>query len=147
MIIVADFTDPKVLPSVVRKIKESGIDVGILVNNVGILGPHFMPFLELDNDTVENMIYVNVLAATVLCHSLLPDMKRKGRGGIINISSNGGNIIVPYLSEYIATKHYMTAFTQAISAEYSDSGVTIQCIEPGQTETSMTDLFKKVVIS
>ena len=130
---------------VVQKIEEFEIDIGVLVNNVGLLGPHQMPFLELDQQTVIDMINVNVLAATVLCHSLLPKMKKKGKGAIINISSLGAYVIMPYLAEYGATKHYMSAFTQAIAAECSDSGVTIQCIEPGTVETAMTEHFDEVI--
>ena len=146
-IIVADFTKPEVLPMVVQDIEQFNIDVGVLVNNVGLLGPHHMPFLELDQQTVIDIINVNVLAATVLCHSLLPKMKKKGKGAIINVSSMGAYFIMPYLAEYGATKHYMSAFTQAIAAEYSGSGVTIQCIEPGAVETSMTEHFDEVNIA
>ena len=146
MIIVADFTNPEVLPMIVKEINVSGIDVGALVNNVGLLGPHYMSFLELDNETVKNMINVNVLAATVLCHAILPDMKKKGRGAIINISSAVEQCVAPYLAVYSATKHYMSAFTQAIAAEYSNCGVTIQCVEPGEVSTEMTKLFIRKVL-
>lgn len=116
----------------------------MLVNNVGLLGEHQMPFLQLDRDTVCNIITVNCTAATVLCHALLPKMIENGRGAIINISSSGSKYPCPYLAVYAATKHYMTAFTQAIAAEYLDSGVTIQCIEPGVVSTKMTEYFDKV---
>ena len=138
MIIVADFTQPEVLSTIIKEISEAQIDVGVLVNNVGINLPYPKPFVESDQDFVKNIIYVNVLAATVLCHALLPNMKKKGKGAIINISSAAGHMILPYLAEYCGTKHYLSAFTQAIAAEYSDSGVTVQLIEPGMVETAMT---------
>ena len=128
---------------IVNKLDEFQIDIGVLVNNVGLLGGHQMPFLELDRDTVMNMINVNVTAGTYLCHALLPRMKQKGKGAIINISSTGSLGYFPYLAEYTATKHYMTAFTRAIASENSDSGVTIQCIEPGQVATEMTKYMEK----
>ena len=56
-----------------------------------------MPFLALDEPTVVGMINVNILAATVLCHSLLPKMKEKGKGAIINISSIAAYFFAPYL--------------------------------------------------
>ena len=129
---------------IVNKLDEFNLDIGVLVNNVGLLGGHFMPFLELDRKTVVDMINVNVTAGTYLCHALLPKMKQKRKGAIINISSTGSLFYMPYLAEYAATKHYMTAFTRALSVENSDSGVTIQCIEPGQVATEMTKYFEKM---
>ena len=114
------------------------------MNNVGMLGPHQMPFLGLDRETVVGIVNVNVLTATFLCHALLPKMKKKGKGAVINISSIANYFVGPYISVYTATKHYMSAFTQSIAAEYSDSGITIQCIEPGAVETAMTQYFDEV---
>ena len=145
-IIVADFTNPNILPTIVTKIDEFEIDIGVLVNNVGLLGGHAMPFLELEKIAVLDIINVNVTSATHLCHSLLPKMIAKGRGAIINLSSVASHSPCPYYAEYAATKHYLTAFTQALASEYSDSGVTIQCVEPGQVETEMTKYFDKVFI-
>ena len=128
---------------IVNKLDEFNLDIGVLVNNVGLLGGHHMPFLELDRNTVIDMITVNITAGTYLCHALLPKMKQKRKGAIINISSIASLLDVPYLAEYAATKHYMTAFTRAIATENSEYGVTIQCIEPGQVATEMTKYFDK----
>ena len=92
----------------------------MLVNNVGLLGPHFMPFLELSEKMVQDIIVVNVLAGTMLCHSLLPDMLKKKKGAIINIGSICSYYPLPYLATYAATKYFTAAFSQAIAAEYSD---------------------------
>ena len=72
------------------------------------------------------MLTVNMLAVTLLCHALLPEMTGRGRGAIINISSVAGLIPLPYLAVYSATQHYISAFTQAIAQELSGSGVVIQ---------------------
>merc|ERR1711970_1522859 len=141
MVIVADFTQIKVLDHIVAKLRESKVDIGVLVNNVGILGPHFQPFLELDRKTVKDMITVNISAATVLCHELLPGMVKKGKGAIINISSTASFLSGPYLAEYFATKHYLHAFTEAIAIENEGTGVIIQEVDPGQVATEMTKDF------
>ena len=130
--------------NVVRELDKLNIDIGILVNNVGMLGEHQMPFLELDESTVVGMINVNVLTATVLCHSILPKLKRRGKGAIINISSIAAYFFAPYLALYASTKHYLSAFTMALAAENADSGIYIQCIEPGAVETAMTQFFDVV---
>merc|ERR1712037_312055 len=114
LIIKADFTDVSVLPVIVSRLKEEQVEVGILVNNVGILGPSGgpWPFLQLDLAYVKDMITVNITAATYLCHQLLPAMVAKGKGAVINIASTGSYGPGPYLAEYIATKHYMHSFTE-----------------------------------
>merc|ERR1712037_154917 len=71
LIIKADFTDVSVLPVIVSRLKEEQVEVGILVNNVGILGPGNLPFLELDLAIVK----------------LLPAMVAKRKGAVINIAS------------------------------------------------------------
>ena len=141
MIIVADFTDIEVLDKIVEEIRESKIDVGVLVNNVGILGPHFMPFLELDGKIVKDMVTVNISAATILCHKLLPAMVKKKKGAVINIASFGSFLMGAYLAEYIATKHYMHAFTEAIAVELENTGVIVQEVDPAEVATEMTKDF------
>merc|ERR1712210_140087 len=92
LIIQADFTDVSVLPVIVSKLQEEQVEVGILVNNVGILGPGNLPFLELDLAIVKDMPTVNITAATYLCHQLLP----RGKGAVINIASIGSYFPGPY---------------------------------------------------
>ena len=143
-IIIADFVDPDVLPKIIADLERFDIDIGILVNNVGMLGEHFMPFQELDEKTVIGMINVNILATTVLCHSILRKMKEKGRGAVVNLSSTAAYIFSPYLAVYTATKNYMSAFTVAIAEEYKGTGIEIQCVEPGAVKTRMTQYFDEV---
>jgi len=138
IIVVADFTDGEAVTKVVKEVKDKGLDIGVLVNNVGMFGPHFMPFLELEEKTVKDMITVNIMTATLLCHAILPDMKKKNKGAIINICSSTSFYTMPYLTEYSATKRYIAAFTAGLQAENSDSKVIIQELDPGQVSTNMT---------
>jgi len=141
LIIQVDFTDVSVLPVIVQRLKEEKIEVGVLVNNVGILGPGMLPFLELDSAIVKDMITVNITAATYLCHQLLPAMIAKGKGAIINIASFGSYVPGPYLAEYVATKHYMHSFTESLALEVEGTGVVIQEMDPGAVNTEMTKDF------
>jgi len=141
LIIQADFTDISVLPVIVQKLKEEEVEVGVLVNNVGILGPGMLPFLELDLGIVKDMVTVNITAATYLCHQLLPAMIAKKKGAIINIASLGSYVPGPYLAEYIATKHYMHSFTESLALETEGTGVVIQEMDPGAVNTEMTKEF------
>lgn len=138
LIIVADFTVSEAAGKVVRALKDNDIDIGMLVNNVGIFGPHFMPFLELEEKMAKDMITVNIMAATLLCHAILPGMKKKNKGAIINLCSSSSFYTMPYLTEYSATKRYIAAFTSGLQAENLDSKVIIQELDPGQVSTNMT---------
>jgi len=137
LVIVIDFAENDV-SMVMKKIKEQNIEVGMLVNNVGILGPHFMPFLELEEKMVRDMISVNITTATLLCHSILPGMLERNRGAIINICSSSSFYTMPFMTEYSATKHYIAAFTAGLQIENENTNVIIQELDPGQVNTNMT---------
>merc|ERR1711970_274301 len=141
-IIVIDFTRVEDFPKISEKVKEDKLDLGIVVNNVGSFGEHAMPFLKYPQSDLINMININCTAATVLCHDFLPDMKDKGRGAIINISSQLGSIAVPIAAVYCSTKHYMKALTKALQMESGGSGVIIQDVLPGMVETELSKYVK-----
>ncbi len=81
------------------------------------------------------MIQLNITAVVELTGLFLPDMKQRGKGGIINISSIAGFQPLPYMSIYAATKAFVLNFTEALWAENQDSGVNILALCPGPTES------------
>ena len=78
----------------------------------------------------QDIITVNVLPLTLLCHALLPDMAGRGRGALVNICSVAGLVAVPHLAVYSATQHYISALTRALATEYAGTGVVIQEVSP-----------------
>merc|ERR1719450_1507050 len=74
MTVVADFTNADTVPKAIKKIKSANIDLGILVNNVGVLGPSHLPFLELDKSSVKEIIIVNTLPLTLLYQATFPSL-------------------------------------------------------------------------
>jgi len=137
--IVADFTDTDSVSKVVKKVKSLNNEIGVLVNNAGMMGPGYVSITDMEKKSIKEMLTVNMLAVTLLCHALLPEMTGRGRGAIINISSVAGLIPLPYLAVYSATQHYISAFTQAIAQEASGSGVVIQEVDPGQVDGARTN--------
>ena len=81
------------------------------------------------------MIQLNITAVVELTGLFLPQMKQRGTGGIINISSIAGFQPLPYMSIYAATKAFVLNFTEALWAENKDSGVNILALCPGPTES------------
>lgn len=105
--------------------------IDMLVNNAGLT--HLKPFPELDPDTIEEMIRVHVLALTRLTRAVLPGMMDRGRGDIINVSSDGVFVTypAPVMAVYAATKSYVNTFTRALHRLAGAQGVRVQALCPG----------------
>jgi len=138
LVVTVDFSHVDAVDKVLQELDTNNIDLGILVNNVGVFGPHFIPFVELDKQIAKDMININIATTTMLCHGVLPRLLKKDKGAIINVCSSTSLYIMPYLSEYSATKHYVAAFTAGLQAENCKSNVVIQELDPGQVNTNMT---------
>jgi len=136
-VIVVDFSSTTAVDVVVKEVARLKIDIGVLVNNVGMLGPHFIPFLEMDEKMVRDMVTVNCGAVTQMTHAFLPRMLELNKGAVVNICSSTSFYVMPYFSEYSATKHFIAAFTAGLRAEISHSKVLLQQIDPGQMNTYM----------
>merc|ERR1712203_511367 len=69
-------------------------------------GPGYVNITDMEKKSIKEMLTVNMLAVTLLCHSLLPEMTGRGRGAIINISSVAGLIPLPYVASSLRTLGY-----------------------------------------
>lgn len=109
--------------------------VDILVNNAGVVESATVErtTLQLWNRTIATN-----LTGTFLCtREVLPEMREAGWGRIVNIASTAGLEGAAYISAYCASKHAVMGFTRAVAAEIAGSGVTINAICPGYTETAI----------
>ena len=115
--------------------RTGGIDV--LINNAGFgdLGV----FDLLSWEKTERMIDLNVTTLTYLTHRLVRPMVARGRGGVLNISSGYGLTFMPGLTAYIATKHYVTGFTEALRLDLTGTGVVITQSCPGPVKTEFME--------
>uniref|UniRef100_A0A1A9WL14 Uncharacterized protein n=1 Tax=Glossina brevipalpis TaxID=37001 RepID=A0A1A9WL14_9MUSC len=126
--IVADFSKGK---EVYQHIKHElrDIPVGILVNNVGCASyPD-----ELGNrseDFLWSIINVNVGAVTVMSRLIIPQMKKHGKGAIVNIASGFELMPTPLMAVYGATKRYVRSLSLAMERELSEYNITVQCVTP-----------------
>jgi hypothetical protein len=101
----------------------------VIVNNAGFGDRSFVEAAQWDK--VARMIAVNVAALTLLTRRLVPGMIARGRGGVLNVGSSLGQVWVPGIAAYGATKHYVAAFTQALRAEVHGTGVVVTEVRPG----------------
>lgn len=117
-----------------RLVEESGIQVDVLVNNAG--SGDYGLFALSEPAHQSSMLQLNVLSLTALTRLFLPGMIERGSGRILNLASvvayfSGG----PNWASYVASKHYVLAFTKGLSQELSESGVTVTALCPGPTAT------------
>ncbi len=129
----ADLSKPEAPEHIFRTLQEQGKEVDVLVNNAGfgLRGA----FHELDLDRQLAMIQVNVMALTHLTGLFLPEMLKRGRGGVLNVASTAAFQPGPYMAVYYATKAYVLSFTEALHEELRGSGLTVTCLAPGATQT------------
>ncbi len=134
-VISCELADPDAVDRLVGQLADTPIDV--LVNNAGVgqLGL----FERADPAALRAMIGVNVTGLTALTRALVPPMVRRRRGGVLNISSGFGLTWSPGAAAYAATKHYVTAFTEALRAELQGTGVVVTQVCPGPVATEFQD--------
>lgn len=107
--------------------------VDILVNNAGFFP--MQPFEKITADDWNEVMAVNLTSVFNTCQCLLPGMRARGWGRVINIASNSFFMGVPALGHYIASKGAVIGLTRSLAAEYGAFGITANCIAPNFTRT------------
>lgn len=140
--VVVDFSGD--LDDGVSRIKEAiqGLDVGLLINNVGVSYPYARFFHEVDEKLLNDLIKVNVVGTTKVTQAVLPGMVERKRGAIVNIGSGAAIVIPsdPLYSVYAATKAYIDQFSRCLYVEYKKSGIDVQCQVPLYVATKMASI-------
>ncbi len=132
--IVADVTKPQALRDAVA-LAEREAPIDILVNNAG--GVETGPFLRLEDDAFERQLTLNLMGTVRMTRAVLSGMTGRGFGRVINIASTAGLKAYPYVCAYVAAKHAVVGFTRALALEMAKSGVTVNAICPGYTDTDL----------
>lgn len=119
-----------------------GIDV--LVNNAGIEA--FQSFHKLPIEEIEATIATNTTGTILLTRLVIPEMLKKGRGRIINMSSTAALMAPPFGATYAATKASLYQFSMALRLEYRGTGISISAICPGFTaDGGIYEFIKKTM--
>lgn len=124
--------EPGVRAAVERTLERHGA-IDILVNNAGIF-PH-TPFEELTLEEWRRVFAINVEGTFVCTRAVYSQMRERGYGRIINISSATFLIGYPEMTAYITSKGGIIGFTRALASEAGPHGITVNCITPGLIET------------
>ncbi len=132
--LAVDFTDTAATQVFADRVANLGVD--ILVNNAGI--NKIGPFAEIDADDFDRIQRVNVHGPFLLCRAVVPGMKDKGWGRIINISSIWGKIAKEHRGAYATSKFAIDGMTAALAAEVAEHGILANCVAPGFIDTELT---------
>jgi short-subunit dehydrogenase len=132
-----DLTGPGFMNAVIEATRN--LDIGLVVSNAGdmVLGE----FLASPYDILIRETRLNVDAHLRLIHHFGQDLARRGRGGLLLVSSTAAMQGVPYSANYAATKAYVLTLGQALHHEFSGRGINVTVLLPGATATPMLSRF------
>ncbi len=139
--VVADLTDRESLERAVASVVEHHGEVDILVNNAG--WDVFKPFLQTSVDEWMRLIDINLVGALHMLHLVLPSMVERGRGRVVNISSDAARVGSSGEAVYAACKGGLVSLTKTLAREHARHGITLNVVCPGPTDTALFDGFRQ----
>ena len=139
MVITADLARPEGIGQLIDQLSRTGREVDLLINNAGFaIAGHYHATAW---DDQARFLQLMVTAVAELSHRLLPGMRERGHGGIINVASLAG--IVPGSAGhtlYAASKAFLIAFSESLAMENADAGIRVQALCPGFTYSEFHDV-------
>jgi NAD(P)-dependent dehydrogenase (short-subunit alcohol dehydrogenase family) len=143
--VVADVADATAVAVAFAAARERHGHVDILVNNAGIAVS--MPFAKLDEATWNAVLATNLTGTYHCAREVVPAMVAARRGRIVNIASTAGLVGGRYIAAYCAAKHGVVGLTRALATELGPSGITVNAICPGFTESEMLDRTLAAIVT
>ena len=114
------------------------LQVEVLVNNAGIF--RFEHVVNLSVSVVQTMLMLHMNTVVLLCRYFGEDMRKRGKGYILNMSSMSAWFPYPGISLYASTKCFLKSFSRAFRLEMLDYGVSVTTVCPGAIATNLYDL-------
>lgn len=140
--IPCDVTDQAQVQAMIRQIKEHFGPVEILINNASTV--QVGPLEEMETREFEESINIHYWAPFYTMEEVLPEMRKRGEGRIVNISSIGGKVSIPHLLPYSAGKHALVGLSEGYRAELLKDNIYVTTVCPGlmRTGSPKNALFK-----
>lgn len=137
----ADLRDPAQRRAVLDFVHSEFGEIDLLVNNAGVELTSI--YHDLSEAKIEEILRVNLEAPMMLTRLVLPEMLRRGRGHVVNVSSLAGKAGPACQEPYAASKAGLIAFTSALRATYRGSGVSASVLCPGFVEAGIYEHIKQ----
>jgi NAD(P)-dependent dehydrogenase (short-subunit alcohol dehydrogenase family) len=131
----ADVTDGAAVSAAIARAESARGPVDILVNNAG--AAESAPFSRTDRALWDRMLALNLSSVFEATRLVLPGMISRRFGRVVNVASTAGLTGYPYVAAYVAAKHGVVGLTRALALEVATTGVTVNAICPGFTDTEM----------
>src|SRR5262252_6503211 len=133
-----DVTDETSMAQAVAAVEAEAGAVGTLINNAGY--GLYGPVEQVTMAEVRRQFETNFFGLVRLTQLVLPGMRHRGEGRILNVSSMGGRITLPGWAFYHASKYAVEAFSDALRMEVAQFGIDVVLIEPGPVKTPWNDV-------
>ena len=131
-----DVRDDESVATCLRHVEDAAGPVDVLVNNAGYV--HEGPFEELTIDELRAIFETNFFGAVRMTNAVLPAMRARKRGRIINVGSLAGVIPLPFVGAYCATKHAIDSYSESLYHELKPLGIGVSVVEPGYYSTGIS---------
>lgn len=131
--LILDVTDCDTIPAAVEAAERQHGAIDVLVNNAGY--GHEGVLEESSMDDLQRQFAANVFGPVAMMKAVLPGMRERRRGHIVNVTSMGGFITMPGISFYCGSKFALEGISEALGKEVSDFGIRVTALAPGQFRT------------
>ena len=142
-----DLTEENAVKDLVNYCHEHNLEVDVLVNNAGVF--FFNELVKTDPRRIDIMLDLHIKTVTRMCRYFGEEMKNRGRGRIINMSSMSAWMTMPGINIYNATKAYILNFSRSLWYELKPHGVIVTAVCPGAVDTTLYGLsnyWRKVAV-
>jgi len=131
--LILDVTDFAAIPAAVAEAERHAGPIDVLVNNAGY--GHEGVLEESSMDDLQRQFAANVYGPVAIMKAVLPGMRKRRSGHIINVTSMGGFITMPGISFYCGSKFALEGISEALNKEVADLGIRVTALAPGQFRT------------
>jgi short-subunit dehydrogenase len=138
VVVAQDLAAPDAAERLFEATEGQGLEVGLVINNAGY-GMQGR-FLEMAMPEIEQMLRLNAVSLTHLTQLFARAMVARRHGYLLNVASAAAFLPSPFVSAYAASKSYVWGFSEALSYELSDTGVSVTTLYPGITETEFNEV-------